>query len=154
MTPMIYRVHGILQARILEWVAVFFSRGSLRPRNRTQVFCMEGCCFTSWATREAWDFLQIFTNITSWGGRREKWTNTLTYIVLRPTSVKFMNRENEPVWIMQLWKLTTTKSIVVTVNWDKKKKKKHVAHIVNNLPAMQETQVRSLGWEDPRNEEG
>ena len=30
-------VHGILQARILEWVAMSFSRGSLQPRNRTQV---------------------------------------------------------------------------------------------------------------------
>ena len=32
-------VHGILQARILEWVAVPFSRGSSRPRNRSQVSC-------------------------------------------------------------------------------------------------------------------
>ena len=30
-------VHGILQARILEWVAISFSRGSSRPRDRTQV---------------------------------------------------------------------------------------------------------------------
>ena len=30
-------VHGILQARILEWVAIFFSRGSSQPRDRTQV---------------------------------------------------------------------------------------------------------------------
>ena len=35
--PMDYRVHGILQARILEWVAVPFSRGSSQPRDRTQV---------------------------------------------------------------------------------------------------------------------
>ena len=35
--PMDYTVHGILQARILEWVAFPFSRGSPQPRDRTQV---------------------------------------------------------------------------------------------------------------------
>ena len=35
-------VHGILQARILEWVAITFSRGSSQPRNRTQVSCIIG----------------------------------------------------------------------------------------------------------------
>ena len=44
---------GILQARILEWVAVPFSRGSSQPRNRTQVSRIAGVFFTSWATREA-----------------------------------------------------------------------------------------------------
>ena len=40
--PMDYRVHGILQARILEWVAVPFSRGSFQPRDRTQVSHIAG----------------------------------------------------------------------------------------------------------------
>ena len=35
-------VHGIFQARILEWVAISFSRGSSRPRDRTQVTCIVG----------------------------------------------------------------------------------------------------------------
>ena len=35
-------VHGILQARILEWVPIPFSRGSSRPRDQTQVSCIEG----------------------------------------------------------------------------------------------------------------
>ena len=51
--PMDYTVHGILQARILEWVAVLFSRGSFQPRDLTQVSLIAGRCFTSWATREA-----------------------------------------------------------------------------------------------------
>ena len=46
-------VHGILQARILEWVAISFSRGSPQPRNQTQVFCIAGRFFTDWAPREA-----------------------------------------------------------------------------------------------------
>ena len=43
----------ILQARILEEVAIPFSRGSSRPRDRTQVSCFAGGFFTIWATREA-----------------------------------------------------------------------------------------------------
>ena len=45
-------VHGICQARILEWVAISFSRGSSRPRDQTWVFCIAGRFFTIWATRE------------------------------------------------------------------------------------------------------
>ena len=46
-------VHGILQARILEWVAIPFSRGSSWPRFRTQVYHIADRFFTIWATREA-----------------------------------------------------------------------------------------------------
>ena len=46
-------VHGILQARILEWVAFPFSRGSSQPRDWTQISLITGGFFTSWATREA-----------------------------------------------------------------------------------------------------
>ena len=42
-------VHGILQARILEWVAFPFSRGSSQPRDRTQVSRTAGKFYTSWA---------------------------------------------------------------------------------------------------------
>ena len=45
-------VHGILQARILEWVAFPSFRGSSQPRDGTQVSCIAGRFFTSWATRE------------------------------------------------------------------------------------------------------
>ena len=46
-------VHGIFPARLLEWVAISFSRGSSQPRDQTQVSCIAGRCFTIWATREA-----------------------------------------------------------------------------------------------------
>ena len=46
-------VHGILQARILEWVAISFSRGSSRPRDSTWVSHIAGRRFNLWATREA-----------------------------------------------------------------------------------------------------
>ena len=51
--PMDYTVHRILQARILEWVAFPFSRGSSQPRDQTQVSCIAGGFSTSWATKEA-----------------------------------------------------------------------------------------------------
>ena len=45
--PMDCTVHGILQARILEWVAFPYSRGSSQPRDRTQVSHTAGEFFTS-----------------------------------------------------------------------------------------------------------
>ena len=46
-------VYGILQARVLEWVAISFSRGSSRPGDQTRVSRIAGRRFTVWATREA-----------------------------------------------------------------------------------------------------
>ena len=46
-------VHGIFQGRIQKWLAVPFSRGSSRPRDRTQVSCIAGKFFTIWATAAA-----------------------------------------------------------------------------------------------------
>ena len=45
--------HGIIQAWILEWVAILFSRGSSWPRDWTQVSCIAGRLFTIWATKES-----------------------------------------------------------------------------------------------------
>ena len=45
-------VHGIHQARILEWIAISFSRGSSQPRDRTQVSHIVGRCFNLWASRK------------------------------------------------------------------------------------------------------
>ena len=46
-------VHGILQARILESVAIPFSKGSSQPKDQTQVSCTASRLFTIWATSEA-----------------------------------------------------------------------------------------------------
>ena len=48
-SPLGSPVHGILQARILEWVAISFSWGSFQPRNRAWVYRVAGRFFTSWA---------------------------------------------------------------------------------------------------------
>ena len=55
-------VHGVFQARILEWVAIPFSRGFSGPRDRTHVSCFAGGFFTTSATREA----QIGNDIIYW----------------------------------------------------------------------------------------
>ena len=55
--PMDYTVYGILQARIPEWVAVPFSRESSQPRDQTQVSHIAGGFFTSWANREAQNYI-------------------------------------------------------------------------------------------------
>ena len=54
--PMDYTVHRILQARILEWVVIPFSRGSSQPRDQTQVSRIADGFFTSWATREVQEY--------------------------------------------------------------------------------------------------
>ena len=61
--PMDYTVHGLLQARILEWVAFPFSRGSSQPRDQTQVSHIVGKFFTSWATRETSVFMGNYMHL-------------------------------------------------------------------------------------------
>ena len=68
-------VHGIFQARVLEWIAISFSRGSFRPRNRTRVSRIAGRRFTVWATREGDSALSEHTHI-DYLWEEEKKTNT------------------------------------------------------------------------------
>ena len=51
-SPPGFSVHGILQAKILEWVAISFSRESFQSSDQIQVSCIAGGFFTIWATRE------------------------------------------------------------------------------------------------------
>ena len=54
-------IYGISQARILEWVAIPFSRGSSSPRDQTCASCIAGRFFTVWATRETTSDLEIWS---------------------------------------------------------------------------------------------
>ena len=56
-------VHRIFQARVLEWVAISFSKGSSQPKDRTWVSCIAGWRFTVWATREVF---QQYRNVENW----------------------------------------------------------------------------------------
>ena len=60
-------VHGILQARTVEWVAVPFSRGSSQFRDQTQVSCIAGRFFTVWVTKVAYirDGLSLNSSVFS-----------------------------------------------------------------------------------------
>ena len=60
-------VHEIFQARVLEWVAISFSRGSSPSRDWTQVSCIGRQVLYHWATREA------NPNATSWNTSMELW---------------------------------------------------------------------------------
>ena len=50
-SPPSFSTHGIFQARVLEWVAIPFSRGSSPPRDQTQIFWTAGRCVIVWATQ-------------------------------------------------------------------------------------------------------
>ena len=62
-------LHGILQARVLEWVAISFSRGSSQLRDRTGVSHIPGRHFNLWATREAPETAKSITKYTNCPGR-------------------------------------------------------------------------------------
>ena len=56
-SPPGFSVHGILQARIQEWIAIPFSRGTFPPRDQILVSCITGRFFTIWATEKS----QVYT---------------------------------------------------------------------------------------------
>ena len=64
-------IHGILQARILKWVAISFSRGSSQPRDQTQVSHIAGRRFNLCTTREAFKCKNPSTNIKDFKGGKE-----------------------------------------------------------------------------------
>ena len=65
-------VHGILQARILRWVAIPFSRGFTWPRDRTQISLIIARFFTIWATREALPPMKVLLKFTLVCDKQEK----------------------------------------------------------------------------------
>ena len=79
-------VHGILQARLLEWIDIRFSRGSSWPRDRTHVSCIAGGFFPVWATREAQSIGCVVIN-------SQKETHLL--LVSFPQGFKGVRRESE-----------------------------------------------------------
>ena len=119
---------GFSMARILEWVAISFSRRSSQPRGWTWVSRIIGRRFTVWATREVilrcWFFLFITLN-------------TLCYSLLacRVSAEKSADRlMGVPTYVICCFPLGAFPLRV---------------QLVKNPPAMQETLVQFLDWEDP-----
>ena len=87
-------VHGILQARILEWIAIPFSRGSSEPRDQTWISCIVGRLFTVWAIREApmptWYFIWAYEVVVS-----EK---CLNLVLVSASRLLFEDKHVCPVW--------------------------------------------------------
>ena len=73
-------LHGILQARVPEWVAISFSMGSSQPRDRTRVSRIPGRCFNLWATREALINSKLGINISYDCYWRRKWQPTPLFL--------------------------------------------------------------------------
>ena len=114
-------LHGILQVRILEWVAIFYSKRSSQPRNWTHVSCIGRQILYHWATWEA--------QVGSRACCKSIWHS------FSP------NTSHSPHCISGHEKVFFTCQTSL------------VAQTVKHLPTMQETWVRSLGWEDPLEKE-
>ena len=82
-------VHGILQARILQWVAISFSRGSSRPKDRTQVSHIAGRHFNLCATREALKYKNTVSQKTSYRD---------TELQIQVLTSKISREERKPGW--------------------------------------------------------
>ena len=139
-----YTVRGILQARILEWVAYPFSRGSSRPRNWTRVSYVAGRFFTSRATREA----------------QRIWKTIEVSVVQAHPDLLDSHKSNEFITILVIWGRS------VRNYWIRRKieRKRQMGQNVGTMIALvvqwerlhlpiQETWVQPLVWEDPLKEE-
>ena len=91
-------LHGILQARILEWVVIPFSRGSSRPRDQTWVSWITGRFFTVWATREVL-ILASFESIIGW---QDYFIKSVEFLV-PPSWVSF---PRNPGKLISFWRTT------------------------------------------------
>ena len=88
--PMDYTLHGILQARILEWVSYPFSSGSFQPRNQTRASCIAGGFFTNWAIRKALKYI-LFYNKLDWASPEAQQVKNLPPM-----------QETQEMWIQSL----------------------------------------------------
>ena len=93
-------VQEILQARILEWVAISFSRGSSRPSNQIWVSCIAGGFFTIWATTEAHTAACEDTRLSKFsatraGAEQNQWSSH-THTLLTPAMGSLINMTYSP----------------------------------------------------------
>ena len=101
-----YTVHGIFQARTLEWVAFPVSRGSSQLRDQTQVSRLAGRFCTSWATREApWAtreaLMTILVHIKCLDGSQHTGTAPQLFV-----TISLNSHSNPMMWI--LWSIYLT----------------------------------------------
>ena len=150
-------VHGSLQARILEWVAIPFSRESSWPRDQTRVFSIVGRFFTIWATREvpgtqSTQRFHICIVLLSWVINFPSLQDNFPQLANMGHSLP-LNSHLFPVMASFLCPLPLLKKLlekIVQMLYSKPSIwSSLVTQMVKNLPEMQETRVWSLGREDP-----
>ena len=97
--------HGILLARILEWVAISFSRGSSQPRYWTRVSHVAGRIFTIWATREAWQTLELIPILHPYKQRNLEVGNTDSQITPKYTfdKIKYQRFYRKLLTTLESW---------------------------------------------------
>ena len=101
---------GILQPRILEWVAYPFYKGSSWPRNRTGVSCIAGRFFSSWATREACGLPYgpwIVYSCTPWLREREGGFSVTQYWI-KYSDIRSFNKKDDCFQVLNVHKKTHT----------------------------------------------
>ena len=94
-------VHGILQARILEWVTMPSSRGSSQPRDRTHVFCIAGGFFTTGSPGKP-RMTTMLQQKTVFEGKRERkappWASTCWALHILPCLTTTTASKGKPCW--------------------------------------------------------
>ena len=85
-------VHGILQARVLEWVAIPFSRGSFQPRDWTWVPCIAGGFLNVWTTRETHGCLCVLSHTQTHSYSILPWECEQSYTTHKWTDVDVSSR--------------------------------------------------------------
>ena len=149
-------VQGILQARILEWIAMPSSRGSSQPRDQTQVSHLAGGFFTSEPPEKPLNTGVGSLSLLQGSCWPRNWTRVSCIVGGFFTS--WATREAQGL-IVLIWKIVLAIIIPLLpisqgcygIICCPYYPSTHplVAHLVKNPPAMRETWVWSLGWEDP-----
>ena len=98
-------VHGILQAGILEWVSMSFSRGSSQPRDRTWLSALGGRLSTIWATREALAVLEFPASLS--------WETHTTFLPVRPMLLGFGCTQ----WVNIYWENRILRGVWSLLRW-------------------------------------
>ena len=141
--PMDYTVHGILQARILEWIAFPFPRGSSQPRIQTQVSHIAGGFFTSWpqgCPRVLEWVAFLFSRQSSWP--RNQTRSPALQVDSLPTELSGKSTSHGHGQNIKINKITTRR----TNNNVFQKKNTNLWEQRSCLPWSQETNSEEIGW--------
>ena len=124
-------VHGILQAGILEWVAISFSRGSSRPKDRTQVSRIAGRLFNLWATRGfCHTTMQISCNYTHIPSLQ----SLTPFLPSHPSSLSQTARLGSPCHTATSHQLSIL-HLIVYIHWC------YFLHLSHSLPPLRSTDI-------------